>query len=170
MLVGASAPLPTKEKPIRDEEKIRLRAYELYEQRGKGDGRALDDWLQAEVEIRGTRGQLKNVRHKKPKQGGQLDVAELFGRAARLGGQTPDERRLYTGRAYKLMWQERGLLDSRCPRSPARIQAPPPRDRVRGMDCKTNVHHLSQDSARAALRGHARTATLAVFLVMCPQE
>jgi len=32
-------------------EKIRLRAYELYEQRGKGDGHALDDWLQAEAEL-----------------------------------------------------------------------------------------------------------------------
>jgi len=36
-----------------DEEKetIRLRAYELYEQRGKQDGYALDDWLQAEAEL-----------------------------------------------------------------------------------------------------------------------
>ncbi len=34
---------------------IRSRAYELYEQRGKADGFALDDWLQAESEILGTR-------------------------------------------------------------------------------------------------------------------
>jgi len=34
------------------EDKIRLRAYELYEQRGRIDGFALDDWLQAEAEIR----------------------------------------------------------------------------------------------------------------------
>jgi len=33
------------------EERIRLRAYELYEQRGKRDGHALDDWLQAEAEL-----------------------------------------------------------------------------------------------------------------------
>ena len=33
------------------EEQIRRRAYELYEQRGRIDGFALDDWLQAEVEI-----------------------------------------------------------------------------------------------------------------------
>jgi hypothetical protein len=33
------------------EERIRQRAYELYEQRGKVEGFALDDWLQAEVEI-----------------------------------------------------------------------------------------------------------------------
>jgi hypothetical protein len=32
------------------EERIRVRAYELYEQRGKRDGHALDDWLQAEEE------------------------------------------------------------------------------------------------------------------------
>jgi hypothetical protein len=33
------------------EERIRVRAYELYEQRGKVDGHALDDWLQAEAEL-----------------------------------------------------------------------------------------------------------------------
>ncbi|HEX4075334.1 MAG TPA: DUF2934 domain-containing protein [Candidatus Acidoferrales bacterium] len=33
------------------EERIRLRAYELYEQRGRRDGSALDDWLQAEAEL-----------------------------------------------------------------------------------------------------------------------
>jgi len=33
------------------EESIRRRAYELYEQRGRIDGFALDDWLQAEREI-----------------------------------------------------------------------------------------------------------------------
>lgn len=35
------------------EEPIRVRAHELYEQRGRGDGLALDDWLKAETEIRG---------------------------------------------------------------------------------------------------------------------
>ena len=35
------------------EERIRRRAYESYEQRGKVDGFALDDWLQAEGEILG---------------------------------------------------------------------------------------------------------------------
>ncbi len=34
--------------------RIRRRAYELYEQRGRVDGFALDDWLQAEGEIPGT--------------------------------------------------------------------------------------------------------------------
>ncbi len=34
------------------EEQIRRRAYELYEQRARKDGRELDDWLQAEAEAR----------------------------------------------------------------------------------------------------------------------
>jgi hypothetical protein len=33
------------------QEQIRLRAYELYEQRGREDGRDLDDWLQAESQV-----------------------------------------------------------------------------------------------------------------------
>ncbi len=33
------------------EEQISRRAYELYEQRGKADGRADEDWLRAEREI-----------------------------------------------------------------------------------------------------------------------
>jgi Protein of unknown function (DUF2934) len=33
------------------EERIRLRAYELYERRGRRDGSALDDWLRAEAEL-----------------------------------------------------------------------------------------------------------------------
>jgi hypothetical protein len=32
-------------------EEIRLRAYELYEQRGRQEGRHEDDWTRAEVEI-----------------------------------------------------------------------------------------------------------------------
>jgi hypothetical protein len=36
--------------PAKLEEEIRRRAYEFYEQRGKVDGYALDDWLQAEAE------------------------------------------------------------------------------------------------------------------------
>ena len=31
--------------------RIRDRAYQLYEQRGKLDGSALDDWFQAEAEV-----------------------------------------------------------------------------------------------------------------------
>jgi len=33
------------------EEEIRRRAYVLYEQRGREDGRDLDDWLRAEAEL-----------------------------------------------------------------------------------------------------------------------
>ena len=34
------------------EEDIRRRAHAKYEQRGRGDGKALDDWIQAEAELR----------------------------------------------------------------------------------------------------------------------
>jgi len=34
------------------EQQIQQRAYELYEQRGRTDGHDLDDWLQAECEIK----------------------------------------------------------------------------------------------------------------------
>jgi 8-oxoguanine DNA glycosylase-like protein/DUF2934 family protein len=37
------------------EQNIRLLAYEFYEQRGKADGEALDDWLKFEAEVRGIR-------------------------------------------------------------------------------------------------------------------
>ena len=61
-------PLPRKPKSVSNaEEKIRVRAYELYEQRGMIDGHALDDWLQAEGEILGKRGQPRNMRRRKPK-------------------------------------------------------------------------------------------------------
>jgi hypothetical protein len=40
------------------QEQIRLRAYELYEQRGT-DGHEVDDWLQAESEV--TQQQAKTV-------------------------------------------------------------------------------------------------------------
>jgi len=33
------------------EKKIRLRARQFYEERGRVDGRALEDWLKAEAEI-----------------------------------------------------------------------------------------------------------------------
>jgi hypothetical protein len=33
------------------EEKIRVRAFELFQHRGCEHGRALDDWLQAEAEL-----------------------------------------------------------------------------------------------------------------------
>jgi hypothetical protein len=36
------------------EQQIQQRAYELFEQRGRTDGHDLDDWLQAECEVKGT--------------------------------------------------------------------------------------------------------------------
>ena len=36
-----------------DEEKVRTRAYELYEVRGRIDGHAEEDWLQAEGDLAG---------------------------------------------------------------------------------------------------------------------
>jgi Protein of unknown function (DUF2934) len=50
-----AAPAPAKEPPIETlslEERIRRRAHELYVRRGKEPGSELDDWLQAEQEIR----------------------------------------------------------------------------------------------------------------------
>ena len=38
------------------EDRIRVRAYELYEQRGRVPGHEVDDWLQAEAELRGWAG------------------------------------------------------------------------------------------------------------------
>jgi hypothetical protein len=43
---------PTVMIPI--EQQIQRRAYELYEQRERREGHDLDDWLQAEYEIKGT--------------------------------------------------------------------------------------------------------------------
>ena len=49
------------------EERIRLRAYDLYERRGTVDGFALDDWLQAEIETLGAqkRQQVKAAKRSK---------------------------------------------------------------------------------------------------------
>ena len=48
-------PARAKEPPVETlslEERIRLRAHELHIQRGSQSGSELDDWLQAEEEIR----------------------------------------------------------------------------------------------------------------------
>jgi Protein of unknown function (DUF2934) len=39
-----------------DESRIAQRAYELYEQRGRQDGLALEDWLNAEEQLAGATG------------------------------------------------------------------------------------------------------------------
>jgi Protein of unknown function (DUF2934) len=49
--IPPSAPPEPQEAPGDLEEKIRRRAYEWYQQRGRVEGHALDDWLQAEAEI-----------------------------------------------------------------------------------------------------------------------
>lgn len=41
----------TTESTIGLQDQIRCRAYALYEQRGRGDGHDLDDWLRAESEL-----------------------------------------------------------------------------------------------------------------------
>jgi HEAT repeat protein len=43
------------------EEYIRLRAYKLFEQRGREHGHDIDDWLQAEAEIVGKKQQSMEV-------------------------------------------------------------------------------------------------------------
>jgi Protein of unknown function (DUF2934) len=47
------------------EEDIRGRAYEIYQQRGGRDGRELDDWLQAEIELEKSHGEESSRRKKK---------------------------------------------------------------------------------------------------------
>jgi hypothetical protein len=37
------------------EEQVRLRAYQLYEERGRENGHEVEDWLRAEEEIKGNR-------------------------------------------------------------------------------------------------------------------
>ena len=48
--------LPNRDAAIttHDEENVRARAYELYEVRGRIDGHAEEDWLQAEGEVAGS--------------------------------------------------------------------------------------------------------------------
>jgi hypothetical protein len=51
-------PLSHKPRSTNDiEEKIRTRAYQLHEERGRIDGHGLDDWLQAEAEVLGAKKQ-----------------------------------------------------------------------------------------------------------------
>lgn len=42
---------PPSESSSELQDRIRHRAYQLYEERGREDGRDFDDWLQAESEI-----------------------------------------------------------------------------------------------------------------------
>jgi hypothetical protein len=47
----ATAPISEPAASSVTEETIRERAYELYEQRGRQDGHAVEDWLAAEAEL-----------------------------------------------------------------------------------------------------------------------
>jgi hypothetical protein len=44
-------PAPVRSEPQDLDHQIRLRAYQLYEARGREDGHELDDWLRAEEEF-----------------------------------------------------------------------------------------------------------------------
>jgi Protein of unknown function (DUF2934) len=57
--VGEKPVGPGITRPSDLEEVIRRRAYEIYEERGKVEGYALDDWLLAEAEI-----MTHQIRHK----------------------------------------------------------------------------------------------------------
>jgi hypothetical protein len=48
-------PVSSLKAPADLQEQVRLRAYELYEERGKVDGFEVEDWLQAEAEFLGAR-------------------------------------------------------------------------------------------------------------------
>ena len=49
---AVNSPEPKKNSPSTDlEVEIRRRAYELYEQRGRQEGRALEDWVNAERQL-----------------------------------------------------------------------------------------------------------------------
>jgi len=53
-MITTSTPIGGWQKGIEEverQERIRLRAYDLYEQRGREDGLDLDDWLRAESEL-----------------------------------------------------------------------------------------------------------------------
>lgn len=51
--MSSKAPVPVRPEmtQIEIEKQIRQRAYVLYEGRGRSEGNALDDWLQAEKEV-----------------------------------------------------------------------------------------------------------------------
>ena len=59
MLVETAA-AATEDLPL--EERLQMRAYELYVLRGNESGSELDDWLQAEDEIRDAEEQAANFR------------------------------------------------------------------------------------------------------------
>ncbi len=57
---SAAAAMPTEQLPL--EERLQKRAYELYVLQGNESGSELDDWLQAEDEIRDAEEELAKSR------------------------------------------------------------------------------------------------------------
>jgi hypothetical protein len=49
------------------EEKVRMRAFELFEKRGRQSGHELEDWLTAEKEIKELNVRINNMKGKKGK-------------------------------------------------------------------------------------------------------
>lgn len=54
---GKAGPAGQTSKGALMHDRIAQRAYELYEQRGRQEGRALEDWLNAELQLIGVVGQ-----------------------------------------------------------------------------------------------------------------
>jgi hypothetical protein len=60
------------------ERKIRLHAREIYEKRGKADGQALNDWVEAESQVLGNGAMATLYRKVKMQDGATTDsIAEL---------------------------------------------------------------------------------------------
>jgi hypothetical protein len=57
------------------EEYIRLRAYQLYEQRGRENGHDVEDWLQAEAEIFGRRSSASADKKEKQSEDNHANAA-----------------------------------------------------------------------------------------------
>jgi Protein of unknown function (DUF2934) len=51
MSIDTKKPASVRSEPQDLDQQIRLRAYQLYEARGREDGHELDDWLRAEEEF-----------------------------------------------------------------------------------------------------------------------
>jgi len=49
--VPAKADLQNTDGGCELQDQVRVRAFQLYEQRGRDEGHSLDDWLQAEAEL-----------------------------------------------------------------------------------------------------------------------
>jgi hypothetical protein len=54
--IASKPPASVQQQALNLEDQIRSRAYELYEQRGREDGRDLEDWFRAEEEIKQKQG------------------------------------------------------------------------------------------------------------------